>query len=65
MTLFALSLTFSLLWFINPGPAADLREAFSLLSLNQMRRAGVDHFAAIVSLLNLLLQRPNQTARNS
>lgn len=59
VTLFALSSAFSLLWFINPGPATDLREAFSLLSLNDVRFVpALTILAAIVSLINLLLQRP-------
>lgn len=59
VTLFALSSAFSLLWFLNPGPAADLREAFSLLGLNDVRFVPVlTLVAATVSLIHLLFQRP-------
>jgi len=59
VTLFALSSAFSLLWFLNPGPAADLREAFSLLGLNDVRFVpALTLVAATVSFINLLLQRP-------
>ncbi len=59
VTLFGLSLAFSVLWFINPGPAVDLREAFSLLSLHDVRFVpALTVLAAIMSLLNLVLQRP-------
>ncbi len=59
VTLFALSLAFSLLWFINPGPTADLREAFSLLSLNEVRFVpALTIIAAAMALINLLLHRP-------
>ncbi len=59
VTSFALTLGFSLLWFINPGPAADLREAFSLLGLNDVRFVPVLTLVVMtVSLLSLLLQRP-------
>jgi len=59
VTLFALSSAFSLLWFIDPGPAADLREAFTLLSLHEVSFVpALTLVVTAVSLLNLLLQRP-------
>jgi DNA-directed RNA polymerase subunit RPC12/RpoP len=59
VTVFALSLTFSWLWLINPGPADDLREAFSLLRLTEVRFVpALTILAATIALINLLLRRP-------
>jgi len=59
LTLFALSLAFSLLWFIDPEPAIDLRRAFSSLNIDDVRFVpALTLIAAAISLINLLLGRP-------
>jgi DNA-directed RNA polymerase subunit RPC12/RpoP len=59
LTLLALSLTFSLLWFIDAEPATDLRQALSSLNIGDVRFVpALTVIAAVMSLINLLLDRP-------
>jgi len=58
LTLFALSLAFSLLWFMDAEPAADLRKAFSSLNIGDVRFVpALTALVAVMSLVNLLLGR--------
>jgi len=58
LTLFALSLAFSLLWFMSAEPASDLRKAFSSLNISDVRFVpALTVLVAVMSLINLLLDR--------
>jgi len=59
LTLFALSLAFSLLWFIDAEPAKDLLKAFAPLNIGDVRFVpALTIIAAAVSLVSFLLDRP-------